>query len=132
MPVRQTTDGTTALRPPITIPRQDSNPFPAILTQTTGMPSSQGTTPEEYKRAEEYLDQLAIRTGGRLYQASTLGNLTDAYSRIASELREFYSIGYYPKEDRIAEKKANVKVKVDRPGLVVRSREGYIRRKTKK
>ena len=118
--------------PPITIPKQDNNPFPAILTQTTGTPSSQGTTAEEYKRAEEYLDQLAIRTGGRLYQASTLTNLTDAYSKIASELREFYSIGFYPNEDRVAGKTTTVKVRVDQPGLVVRARETYIRRKKSK
>ncbi len=119
--------------PPISIPTsgESSNPFPLPLP-AIGTPGSQGTTPEEYKKAEEYLDQLAIRTGGRLYQATTVGNLAEAYSRIASELREFYSIGYYPAEDRVAGKRKSVKVKVDREGLVVRSREGFIRRKAKK
>ena len=119
--------------PPISIPTsgESSNPFPLPLP-AIGTPGSQGTTPEEYKKAEEYLDQLAIRTGGRLYQATTVGNLAEAYSRIASELREFYSIGYYPAEDRVAGKRKSVKVKVDREGLVVRSREGFFRRKAKK
>ncbi|CAN5513535.1 hypothetical protein BH10ACI2_BH10ACI2_24300 [soil metagenome] len=92
-------------------------------------PSSKGTTEEEYRKAEEYLTKLAENTGGRIYEASTLGNLADAYSKIASELREFYSIGYYPNEDRTPGKRTNVKVKVDKAGLVVRSREGFIRRR---
>jgi VWFA-related protein len=102
-------------------------PLPPIAS-----PSSQGTTVEEYSKAEEYLNQLALRTGGRLYQASSLGSLSDAYTKIASELREFYSIGYYPNRERVSGKQTKVKVKVDQPGMVVRSREGYIRRKESK
>jgi Ca-activated chloride channel homolog len=115
---------------PIPIPGSTPTPFP--IPPILGTPSSQGTTPEEYKRAEEYLDQLALRTGGRMYPAATLGNLNDAYSKIASELREFYSIGFYPNEDRVAGKTTTVKVRVNRSGLVVRARETYIRRKKSK
>ncbi len=113
------------------IPQTGGSPFPFPIP-SVGTPSSQGTTEEEYAKAEEYLAQLAMRTGGRLYQATTLGNLADAYSKIASELREFYSIGYYPTKERVSGKKSSVKVKIDQPGLVVRSREGFIHRKTKK
>ncbi|MEO6656441.1 MAG: VWA domain-containing protein, partial [Pyrinomonadaceae bacterium] len=63
-------------------------PVPAMVT-----PSSNGTTEEEYKKAADYLEQLVTRTGGRLYETTTLTNLADAYLKIASELREFYSIG---------------------------------------
>ena len=91
-----------------------------------GQPSSQGTTPEEYQRAEEYLDKLATFTGGRMYLASSVGNLGDAFTKIASELREFYSVGYYPKEERVQGKTTTIKVKVDQPGMVVRTRDGYI------
>ena len=59
----------------------------------------------------------------------TLGNLAAAYSKIASELREFYSIGYYPANERVAGKRAIVKVKTNRPGTVVRAREGYMIRR---
>ena len=115
---------------PIPIPRSSPQPFP--VPPVMGTPGSQGTTAEEYQKAEEYLDQLALRTGGRMYQATTLGNLADAYAKIASELREFYSIGFYPREDRVAGKTTSVKVKVNQPGLVVRARETYIRRKKTK
>ena len=96
-----------------------------------GSAGGPGTTAEEYKRAEEYLNQLSIRTGGRNYLADTLGNLTEAFAKIASELREFYSIGYYPTKTRVAGQKTNIKVRVDQPGLVVRAREGYINRQKK-
>ncbi len=86
----------------------------------------QGTTVEEYERAKEYLDRMALNTGGRLYEAMTLGNLAAAYSKIASELREFYSIGYYPQTERVPGKKTRIKVRVDREGLSLRTREGYI------
>jgi VWFA-related protein len=114
--------------PPMQIPGQDNGGILATIMQSGGVgtPGSAGTSVEEYEKAKEYLDQLAFRTGGRLYEATTLTNLADAYSKIASELREFYSLGYYPKEDRTAGKKTSIKVKVDREGVVVRTRDGYI------
>lgn len=117
-------------------PQPISTRFPQETKETPGdmLPKitgsgSQGTTEAEYAKAAEYLDGLATRTGGRLYAATSVGNLADAYAKIASELREFYSIGYYPKEDRVSGKKTTLKIKVDKEGLVVRSREGFIRRK---
>ncbi|MBK7392981.1 MAG: VWA domain-containing protein [Chloracidobacterium sp.] len=114
--------------PPMQIPGQDNGGILGTITQSGGLgtPSGAGTSVEEYEKAKEYLGQLAFRTGGRLYEATTLTNLADAYSKIASELREFYSLGYYPKEDRTAGKKTSIKVKVDREGVVVRTRDGYI------
>lgn len=112
--------------PKISIPtsQRPGNPLPDLLA---GMatPSSQGTTAEEYAKAAEYLDQLALRTGGRQYDATSVGNLAEAYSKIASELREFYTVGFYPTEERTAGKSTNIKVKVDKEGVVVRSREGF-------
>jgi Ca-activated chloride channel homolog len=91
-----------------------------------GTPGDRGTTPEEYARGAEYLDQLAVRTGGRLYVADTIGNMNAAYSRIASELREFYSIGYYPADDLPPGKSVKLKVRVDKPDVAVKARNGYV------
>jgi Ca-activated chloride channel family protein len=85
-----------------------------------------GTTPEEYRFAEEYLNKLALYTGGRVHLASTFGNLNAAFARIASELREFYSIGYYPKDEGEPGKTRRIKVKVDQQNLVVRARDSYV------
>jgi von Willebrand factor type A domain. len=98
-------------------------PFPI---STIGRPSEQGTSAEDYKHAEEYLTALADRTGGRIYLASSLVNLADSYSKIASELREYYSLGYYPKIEGAVGKRRRIFVKVNRPGAVVRAREGYV------
>jgi Ca-activated chloride channel family protein len=132
--VQRMSNGTTVPKPPpISIPTATPDPFPISIPKIAGtMAGSQGTTQAEYQKAEEFLDGLAQNTGGRVYPATTLGNLNEAYAKIASELREFYSIAYYPNADRVAGKRTNVKVRVDREGLVVRSREGFIRRKTAK
>lgn len=122
--------GSRTPQPPATtspVPGSGGNTFPfPISLPGVGSPSSKGTTAEEYQFAEEYLNKLADRTGGRIYLASTFGNLADAFSKIASELREFYSLGYYPKQDRIPGKTTRIKVRVGQPGAVVRAREGYV------
>jgi Ca-activated chloride channel homolog len=115
-----------AQTPKISIPTKD-DPLPSILS-TIATPGVQGTTVEEYQKAAEYLTQLAAKTGGQLYEATTVGNLAEAYSKIASELREFYSVGYYPTEERAPGKTSSVKVRVDRDGVAVKARETYTRR----
>ena len=112
---------------PSPIPTQNKSPFPfPIPMGGVGTPSSQGTTPEDYRKAGEYLNDMALRTGGRVYQASTTANLSQAFSNIASELREFYSIGYYPSKEAEPGKKRRVKVKVNQDNVAVRARDSYV------
>ncbi len=112
--------------PPILspMPQPGGNPFP-IPVPTLGQPNSKGTTEEDYENARQYLEQLAFRTGGTLYLASTTGNLAEGFAKIASELREFYSLGIYPDEVKVG-KTRKLKVKVDQSGLAVRARESYV------
>ncbi len=118
--------------PPI-IPTKNQSPFPFPMpTGGMGTPSDKGTTPEEYARGQEYLDQLSVRTGGRIYVADTLGNLSTAFSKIASELRELYSIGYYPPDESKGGKIRKIKVKVDVPNVAVKARDSYAVADTKK
>jgi VWFA-related protein len=118
--------------PPSTTGPVPGAPDPANLPRQ-GPSNQRGTSPEDYQRAEKYLGDLAAYTGGRIYLADTMGNLNDAFARIASELREFYSLGYYPKEEAAPGKKKRIKVKVSQAGLVVRSRDSYVAaRKDKK
>lgn len=110
---------------PRNTPRND--PFPSPQTRpSTGSPGQKGTTVEEYQFAEEYLNQLALRTGGRIHLASTFGNLNAAFTKIASELREFYSLGYYPKEEGQPGKTRRIKVRVDQQNVAVRARDSYV------
>ena len=111
--------------PPIG-PTGNKNPFPMPMpVPVIAEPSDKGTTAKEYADAEEYLNQLALRTGGRIYLASTFGNLTGAFSKIASELREFYSIGYYPEMEGKPGETHKVKVRVDQPDVAVKARDSY-------
>ena len=74
---------------------------------------------------------MANRTGGRVYQASDAGNLAAAFSKIAGELREYYSLGYYPKDNSKSGKIRRVKVRVNQDGAVVRARDSYVVKKVK-
>jgi hypothetical protein len=49
-----------------------------------------------------------------------------SFSRIADELRQFYTIGYYPANDTDTGKTRRVKVKVNREKTVVRTKVSYI------
>ncbi len=112
-------------------------PFP-LPTGTIGtgrtprsLPGS-GTSKEEYRKAEEYLDEMARRTGGRVYEANNPITLSRAFSQIASELREFYSIGYYPEDSETSGKRRRIKVKVDRKKVAVKTRSSYVFKKKQK
>ncbi|HQU86724.1 MAG TPA: VWA domain-containing protein [Pyrinomonadaceae bacterium] len=109
------------------IPSKTKSPLPFPMpVPTAGMMGDKGTTPEEYRKADEYLDQLAFRTGGRIFYASTTANLTKAFADIAAELREFYSISYYPKDEAQEGKKRKLKVKVNRENVAVKARDNYV------
>jgi len=110
---------------PPSIPTGDPSGLPFPI-QMIAMPSSKGTSREEYAHAEQYLDELANRTGGRTYLASSFGNLTDAFSKIASELREYYSIGYSPKVEGKPGKIRRLRVVTDQEKVVVRARATYV------
>jgi VWFA-related protein len=88
-------------------------------------PSSGGGTSDDYRRAARYLQDLADRSGGRLYDANTLYNISQAFSNIAEELRHQYSLSYYPTNSKKDGAYRRVKVRVGEPGMIVRAREGY-------
>lgn len=84
-----------------------------------------GTTAKDYEVAGKYLLELADRTGGRVYRADNLIGLGNAFESIARELRQQYSVGYYPPNLEKSGVPRKIKVKVTRPDLVVKSRDTY-------
>lgn len=98
-------------------------------SQPRGIPTGGGTTKREYEHGEKYLKDMALRTGGRVYKAASAAGLNLAFSKIASELREFYSLGYYPDEDKKSGKRRKIKVRVNRKKVAVKSRNSYIVKK---
>jgi Ca-activated chloride channel family protein len=84
-----------------------------------------GTSREEYEVGDQYLHELARVSGARLYNAEQQ-NLDAAFRSVAEELRRQYSLGYYPKKKPVAGERRGIKVRVDRPELVVRTRDSYV------
>lgn len=106
-------------------------PFPLINHQFPqgrwpgGGGQQPGGSSGEYRRAERYLQELADRSGGRLHEANSLYHLAQAFSRIAEELRHQYALSYYPSNAKKDGTYRRIKVRVEKPGLIVRAREGY-------
>jgi VWFA-related protein len=84
-----------------------------------------GNSRGEYERADQYLHDLARVTGARLYNAEQQ-DLDSAFRSVAEELRRQYSLGYYPKNTPRPGERRNIKVRVNRPELVVRTRDSYV------
>ena len=88
-------------------------------------PSGAGASSGEYRKAARYLQELADRSGGRLYEADTIYNLSQAFSNIAEELRHQYSLSYYPTNVKRDGGYRRIKVRVEKSGMIVRARDGY-------
>ncbi|MDX2029767.1 MAG: VWA domain-containing protein [Blastocatellia bacterium] len=78
-----------------------------------------------YGLADSYLQEMAFKSGGKLHRADTLRSLPDAFGAIAAELRNQYSLGYYPSNDKRDGAYRKIQVKLARPNVVVRARPGY-------
>jgi VWFA-related protein len=79
---------------------------------------------EEHEAGKRYLEELARNSGGRTVEA--LNNLSGAFSNIANELRRQYSIGYYPEKTGQKGERRQIRVRVMRQNVVVRTKSGYI------
>ena len=102
-------------------------PIPTIGNGGGSNGGGPGSSRADYNRGERYLHELADLTGGRVYEASKdLSYLQDAFSKIADELGRQYSIGYYPKRKGEPGERRQIKVRISRPDVAVRSRDKYI------
>lgn len=78
-----------------------------------------------YRKADEYLNQLAEMSGGIVERADSLQNLKSAFNKIADELRRQYLLGYYPSNREKDARDRKIRVEVLRPGVKVRARPAY-------
>lgn len=99
----------------------DDRPYVVDTYQT------KGERAEDYQRAKEFLQTAATSTGGRVQKVNSTTNLSEAFTRIADELRKTYSLGYYPSSDRRSGMQYFIRVRVYRPDLVIRARETYLK-----
>jgi VWFA-related protein len=77
-----------------------------------------------YRKKFRRLRDYASESGGDVYYARDERMIDQAYTRIAEEARHQYTLAYEPRGVGRAPYHA-VKVAVNRPGMVVKTREGY-------
>jgi Ca-activated chloride channel family protein len=72
--------------------------------------------------------ELAALTGGRSFQPRDAAQLNATMKTIASELRHQYLLGYTPLRPIVSgeEQWRTIAVRVERPGVTVRARDGYL------
>lgn len=91
-----------------------------------------GSTRYDYMAGRKYLLDLANYSGGKVFDALEMKDLSSAFEEIAKELSSEYSIGYYSNNIKHDGKFRTVSVKVDSPGVVARTRKGYYAKKDAK
>lgn len=85
--------------------------------------------PRDGERNYRRLEKLVRRSGGRIVEIDRVADVDWAFREVLSELREQYAIGYYPSPPHGGTGRFRpIAVKVSRPGLTVRAREGYVDR----
>lgn len=115
-------------RPGVTVgPGGLQVPLPVPIQTGTGrgMGSREDEIDREYMVAAEYLKELAEKSGGRVVDADTIDDLGKAFEQVAEDLRHQYSVGYVSSNPKHDGKLRKIKIAVDKPGAVVRSRKGY-------
>lgn len=90
---------------------------PALKLGPTGLQ-------DELLVQQDSLRVLAEETGG--FAALNSNDFTSAFERIQKENSTYYVLGYYPTNDRRDGNLRRIEVKVNRPGLDVRFRKGYL------
>lgn len=78
--------------------------------------------------ATDYMGRLAQSTGGRRIAVTDEADLQAAFDSVAGELRQQYSIGYYPSVQGKQGERRKIEVRLRRPGLRVRARDSYVAR----
>lgn len=101
-----------------------TSPLPPIFG---GSVVYSGTSAEDYALGRRYLEELAEVTGGRVFRPeATPGGLTRAFEGIAEELRRQYNIGFVPNTEGTPGQRKNIRVRVNRPNLIIRARDSYV------
>ena len=93
-----------------------------------GQGSSDGVSQRPIEQtALKNMEALAAATGGRVFHATTRDEV-DPFVEVTEELRSVYTIAYYPKNQEFDGSWRPVEVRVNRPDVKVRTRQGYVAR----
>jgi VWFA-related protein len=78
-----------------------------------------------FKEADFVLRELAQQTGGRSFFPTRIEDLAGIYSQIGDELSSQYMLGYTSRNSRRDGSWRRVVVRVGRPGVTPRTKQGY-------
>jgi Ca-activated chloride channel homolog len=78
-----------------------------------------------FQTARDRLQILARRTGGTLNTINRLEEMGKLYAAVAADLRTLYTIEYQPANDKRDGNFRAIKVEVNDPNFLARTREGY-------
>jgi Ca-activated chloride channel family protein len=92
---------------------------------TIGLREQRDGSRPTFREAEYVLRQLAQETGGRSFFPTSVHELPKIYDQISQELSTLYSIAYSSRNPLRNGAWRRVVVRVGKPGMVARTRQGY-------
>jgi len=92
---------------------------------TIGLREQRETGRASFKEAEYVLKQLAQETGGRSFFPTSVHELPKIYEQISQELSTLYSVAYSSRNPSRNGAWRRIVVRLARPGLLARTRQGY-------
>jgi VWFA-related protein len=100
--------------------------YPVYLNTEYEMVVRQGRSDStDYQEAREQLQAVAEVCGTTVIKADRIEDLDGAYAGVAAELRNLYTIGFYPTDAKQSGAWHELGVTVNRPGYTARTRRGY-------
>jgi len=90
-----------------------------------GLQGREATASRGFREANFALRQLASDTGGRAFFISDIKDLAGVYAQISDELSSQYTLGYSSKNNRRDGNWRRIVVRVTRPSVTVRTKQGY-------
>ena len=85
---------------------------------------------EAYYLSREQLKTLSDATGGSIFYANRLEDLSGCYEKVAAELRTIYSLGYYPTNSAHDGAFRKIRLKAKKDNVKVKTRRGYYAKKS--
>ena len=103
----------------------------AVYAIGTRSPEDAAVNAKGFNEADFVLKQLTQQTGGRVFFPKRVEDLQGVYSQIADELASQYLMGYTSKNSRHDGTWRRIVVRVNRPGIQARTKQGYFAPTTK-
>lgn len=98
------------------------------LPQDSSLNLGMSSFNDEARRSQDSLRVLSSETGG--FAVVNQNDLASQFEKVVADNSQYYLLGYYSNSTKRDGKFHKIEVKVNRPGLTVRSRKGYVNART--